>query len=127
MEEHRECFRKNVEGVELYECALGETDKSVSMKTTYGNSGDTYVNRDGNIPMKRLDDFKFNDIDAIKMDCQGYESHIIDGAIETILRNRPVLVVEEKKGTVAVDKLKKLGYVVNTVKNGDHFLTWAKQ
>jgi len=127
VEEHRECFRKNVEGVELYECALGDSSRFVSMKTTYGSSGDTYVDRDGNIPMKRLDDFKFDGIDAIKMDCQGYESKIIDGAMDTIIRNHPVMVIEEKHGTEAVDKLKKLGYKVDSVINGDHFLTWVQQ
>jgi len=129
MAEHRACFQKNVAGVknvQLYDCALGETSKMVGMKTTEGNSGDTYVHEDGAIPMRTLDEFNFNEIDAIKMDCQGYESHIIDGAMETIIRNRPVIVVEQKSDTEAVEKLKKVGYSVDRVMNGDYFMTWGK-
>jgi FkbM family methyltransferase len=124
MEEHRECFRKNVTGVELHECALGESNKTVGMKTTAGNSGDTFVFLDGNTPMRRLDEFNFDAVDAIKMDCQGYEPYIIDGMSDTIIRNHPVIVVEEKAGTTCIDKLAKFGYVRNTVIHGDHFMTW---
>lgn len=123
--EHRECFLKNVEGVHLYDCALGEKEMLVGMTTTDGNSGDTYVQGRGEIPVKRLDDFHFTEVDAIKMDCQGYESRIIDGAMKTILANKPVIVVEEKKGTVSVDKLKAVGYEVVDVIHGDHYLVWA--
>lgn len=125
VKEHRDCFAKNVDGVDMHPCALGETSQFVGMTTKAGNSGDTCVNGRGEIPVRRLDDFKFDEVDAIKMDCQGYESRIIDGSVETIIRNHPVIVVEEKSGTKSVDKLKKLGYEVVDVLNGDHFLTWA--
>jgi hypothetical protein len=35
-------------------------------------------------------------VDYIKVDCEGYELPILTGARETILRNRPIIVVEQK-------------------------------
>jgi len=131
MEEHRECFTKNVSDVAsrivLHDCALGEKDGFIGMQTNGGNTGDTYVHGDGAIPMRRLDDFHVTDVDAIKIDCQGYESNVIEGAMETIKANLPVIVVEAKDNMKAVEKLIAIGYVVNKVKVGDYYMTWGWQ
>jgi FkbM family methyltransferase len=42
----------------------------------------------------RLDDLHFDSLDAIQLDCEGHEPHIIAGAMETISRHRPLLAIE---------------------------------
>jgi hypothetical protein len=45
----------------------------------------------------RLDDTEFYMMsDYIKMDCEGYEYRILQGAEQTIRRCRPVVVIEQK-------------------------------
>jgi hypothetical protein len=46
------------------------------------------------VPMRRLDDFAFADVTAIKLDAEGAEYEILRGARETLLRCRPVLTLE---------------------------------
>lgn len=42
-----------------------------------------------------LDAFHFENVDYIKIDTDGYEMRIIKGAIETLTKNSPVLVIEQ--------------------------------
>lgn len=42
----------------------------------------------------KLDSREFNDVVFIKIDVQGYESFVIEGAIETINKHRPYLFIE---------------------------------
>lgn len=44
--------------------------------------------------LSRLDDFKFTDVDFIKIDVQFHELNVLRGARETLERNSPVLCVE---------------------------------
>ncbi|MBW4548201.1 MAG: FkbM family methyltransferase [Symplocastrum torsivum CPER-KK1] len=46
------------------------------------------------VPVHRLDDYNFTDVSFIKIDVEGYESQVIRGGQETILREKPVLLVE---------------------------------
>ncbi len=137
---HRECWVKNVPEsqkypltVRLHDCALGEKEGSVSMHWDPANTGDTYVTGQGDIPLMRLDDFALNDVDFIKLDCEGYELFALRGAEETIKRCRPAIIVEQKPGraqkwglreTEAVDYLQSLGAQLRLVKSGDFILSW---
>lgn len=46
------------------------------------------------VPIATLDSIGLRDIDAIKIDVEGHEQAVIDGARETLERSRPTLVVE---------------------------------
>ena len=47
------------------------------------------------VNVKKLDDFRFeNPISFIKIDVEGHELEVIEGAIATINRNKPILLVE---------------------------------
>jgi hypothetical protein len=50
------------------------------------------------VPMQTLDSFALDDVDFMKLDCEGYEYFATLGAIETICRCRPVVIVEQKAG-----------------------------
>jgi FkbM family methyltransferase len=46
------------------------------------------------IVVKRLDDYAFADVGIIKVDVEGHEFEVLEGAIETISREKPLLLVE---------------------------------
>ncbi len=132
--EHRWCFTKNVleakdvKGVTLHELALGDREGSVSIRTEPTSSGDSRVDGPGDIPMKRLDSFGFDDVDLIKIDCEGFELFVLRGAGEILSRCKPVVIVEQKPGHAqkyglgekdAVPYLESLGYKVAKEMSGD--------
>lgn len=142
---HRECFKMNVTApnVTLHACALGEEDGFVSMKTAPTSSGDTSVSghsmlsavagAGGDIPLKRLDDFDLQDVDFIKLDCEGYELFALRGGEEMLKRCHPCVIVEQKPGHAqnfglpeigAVDYLRGLGAYLRTAISGDYILSW---
>lgn len=101
--EFRDCLRANVPARNLIikDYALGAEESRIDMIITPVNTGHTHVNTDslgrGQIPMHMLDNLDMPKIDYIKIDCEGYENPILKGAKQTILRDRPVMVVEHKK------------------------------
>jgi FkbM family methyltransferase len=46
------------------------------------------------VPVRRLDDYAFTEVDFIKIDVEGHELAVIRGATETIEREHPVLMIE---------------------------------
>jgi FkbM family methyltransferase len=46
------------------------------------------------VPVCRLDDFGYDDVGFVKIDVEGYERQVIEGARQTLVRNRPNLLVE---------------------------------
>ncbi len=138
VEAHRECFARNVpvlnEGqVMLYAAALGDHDGSIAIATSDGSSGDSHVAGDGDIPLRRLDDYRIENVDFIKLDCEGYELFALKGAEETLKRCRPCINVEQKPGraeqfglprTEAVTYLQSLGAKLRCEMSGDYCLSW---
>lgn len=141
----RECFAANVWNplpadcaTHLYECALGATGGRVAMTIPALNggldTGGTHVGGDGDIEMRALDSFCFQDVDFVKVDCEGYEHHVIEGARETLMKWKPTVIVEQKphklgpnfgiEGTPAVDLLKDMGAEVKAVLSGDYIMGW---
>ena len=51
------------------------------------------------VEIRSLDSFKLKDVCFIKVDVEGAEREVLDGAKETIARDRPVLVLELLSGT----------------------------
>jgi len=73
------------------------------------------------IPLKTLNSFvkdnQLEKIDLLRMDVEGYENNIIDGAIEVLTKFKPKIMVEihkmimgKKKTREILEKLKKLNY-----------------
>jgi FkbM family methyltransferase len=135
--DHRECFIKNVTAtnVSLCECALGCPDEegTIGIYTRPGSSGDSWVKGKGDIPLRRMDEVVDNDdIDFIKLDCEGFELFALQGGQELIKRCRPTIIVEQKPGkaqtfglgeTDAVKYLEGLGYRLREHLSGDYILT----
>lgn len=161
MPEHRACWAENMAAAEnatLFPFALGNATDTVLLKTrTPGSSGDTGVDPAAeasslratvHVPgvdqdasegisaeLRRLDDWGLTDVDFIKLDCEGYELFSLQGAVETLKRCKPCLIVEQKPetgmeeryGVTAADCLaflKDLGAKQRAVKQGDYILSW---
>ena len=130
--EHRECFLKNVEGkFTLHPVALGDRVGSVSLHTREGQSGDSWIDGEGDIPLTTLDSFDIKDVDFIKLDCEGYEYFALKGGEKLIKEYRPIIIVEQKPNhgekfgisdTEAVEYLKTFGYKVMQEISGDYIL-----
>ena len=136
----RTCFLRNVpraDKVTLYPVALGALAGKVRMSIDPADTGGTHVDptaEDGTVELRTLDSFELTDVDYFKVDAEGYELNIVQGAVETLKRCRPCCVIEQKqhkmaanygaKGTPAVDFLKSLGAVVRKEIGGDWILSW---
>lgn len=58
------------------------------------HEGLTHVVGAGKIPQILIDDLKLGDVDLIYLDIEGYEHRALVGAVDTIARCRPMIVVE---------------------------------
>ena len=100
----QECFRLNVPhgNVTLHPCALGAAAGEVGMELIADNSGMSHVAQDGGTVahVMRLDDFGFDDVDFIKIDCEGYEAAVLRGAGETLRRCKPLVLIEQIDATL---------------------------
>ncbi len=92
-----------VGNIEYFDCALGRETKSIVMeqKTAECSRGDAVLveGRNTNNPtqtaeQRTLDSFNFQDVDLIKIDVEGSELFVLEGAVDTIRRCQPVVQVE---------------------------------
>ena len=49
------------------------------------------------VPVKRLDDLHLDDVGLVKIDVEGHEFAVLRGAVDTLRRNRPAIVVEAEE------------------------------
>jgi len=84
--------------IHKYPMALGNTTKRVSMEYPEGrrNMGACCVTDGNEIGMLRLDDLRLEACDLIQLDIEGYEPLAMAGAIATVRRYRPVVMLEDK-------------------------------
>jgi FkbM family methyltransferase len=108
----RECLAKNIAGlgggyVKVQPFALGAAEgHGVMLRDAKreGNTGSRFVSLNGalaadtvaRIEVRTLDSFDLPAVGFLKIDVEGYEDRVIEGARETIRRSHPVMLVEEK-------------------------------
>jgi FkbM family methyltransferase len=66
-----------------------------------------------NVPVETLDSYAFNNVGFIKIDVEGFEEEVLRGAVDTILRDKPILYIEDdriEKRTGLRNFIKSLGY-----------------
>lgn len=68
------------------------------------------------VALRTLDSFEFQDVDMLKVDVEGHEQHVFEGAVKTIRRCKPVILVEIEERHLGfspantIDFIEKLGY-----------------
>jgi len=79
----------------------------------FGGVSMDMVSEGESVPVSTLDRFQFQRVDFIKLDVEGFESKVLDGAAETLKRCRPALYVENdrpEKSPRLIQQLMDLGY-----------------
>jgi FkbM family methyltransferase len=135
-------FLNGIDNAYCHNVALGDKNEFVKIEKPdyfseeYVNFGNVRVNETSEnfemVESKKLDDYEFNNIVFIKIDVQGYEPFVIDGAIKTIEKHRPYLFVEFEEPLLnkfgsseesLLNKIESLGYVVKRFQEGVPFNT----
>jgi FkbM family methyltransferase len=146
MEQHRECFVKNVPAndprckIKLYDCGLGAAYGMMAMSYSESISGGAHLTdlanlKGGEDPVRiaPLDSFDLTEVDFIKIDVEGFEVDVIRGGEQTIKKWKPTIVVEQKPGngkrfghtdTEAVELLRSWGAEKKWEIGGDNCLRW---
>ena len=105
-----ECFKKNIteSNVELFKFGLSNKEHTASQEF----NSTQITNTPGNVQCRTLDSFNLNDIDFIKIDVDGFEAKVVEGAVETITRNKPIINIEMKKQkrTMVCNRVRRILY-----------------
>ena len=95
-----ECFKKNTKNktnITLHEYGLsdkaGKGNLSVAIAEHLGSTR-VHPSVDGNIVLKTLDSHNYTDIDVLKVDVEGLEIPVLNGARKTLARCSPIIVIE---------------------------------
>ena len=116
--------------VTVHECAVSDAEGTADLvlrDLSVGSEGTATivpgVQGAGSHSVKtvRIDDMGFTDVRFIKIDVEGHENAVIDGALDTIKRDHPVLFVELEERMTDIDgtiaKMAALGYEARFVMN----------
>ena len=139
----RNTVRDNsVENVALHTVALGEKETTTEILLHPRNGGHNHLahwdknprsSQDRNsretatVKVKTVDDFDFESVDFIKIDVEGYEWFVLQGAEKTIIRERPLLQLEivgkqcvkfNYTAEQMIEWIKQLGYSVASKRDG---------
>ncbi len=129
-----EILKKNIELNKLEDKIIpynfGLSDKkSKAMLQAYDHtnigSASFIKDKNGIFELKTLDSLKIKDkIDLIKIDVEGAEVEVLQGAKKTILKNKPTIVIESFHNKDKVDEiLNSLGYLQTlTIREGEDFI-----
>lgn len=138
-----ECWLRNclnIDNVTGYNYALSSGEQDIAINYVEGNTGNAHivdpsVRGSHLIRTFALDNFPLGrKIDLLKIDTEGWELYVVKGAIKTILKDKPVIVLEQKPGnaeryflsrTAALDYLVGFGAKIIWEKSGDYCVKFA--
>ena len=113
-----ECLKENLlqyNNYTIHEYALSNMHGVGNLYFNESSLGGSSLNPNGFLNLmkkkvlkKRLDDYSFKNIDYIKIDVQFHELEVIEGSIETLKNNNPVMCVEAaRRNTEELNYVKK--------------------
>jgi FkbM family methyltransferase len=134
-----------LDNVYCYNVGLGDKEKIVELENQnyYSeqkiNIGDTHTGKYVENGMElcsihTLDSYNFCDVSVIKLDVQGYELYVINGMVDTLLRNRPYIFLEIDLSQLqiyglnqdsVISRLTGLGYVVERLSADQHIVDYV--
>lgn len=130
LEQVYSCLELNCENlpVELHKHALGSVNDVVEMVFDAENTGGSFVSEvgTGTIQIKRLDDLNLPKFGLLKIDCERHELEVLKGAIDTIIKYKPIIVCEQQADTneCAGTYLKSFGAREITNVRKDYIFGW---
>jgi FkbM family methyltransferase len=93
-----ECLTRNCPLARKYNLALGDSDSTCDLSSPVESTGLSFVIPGNSIRFAKLDtlwtEIVGGKVDFIKLDAEGYEPYILDGARNVISSYRPVMCVE---------------------------------
>jgi FkbM family methyltransferase len=117
----------DIKNCNLYEVALGEFDKETEIVLHERNGGHNHLSNLNRprwtgrewrpripkprkravekVQVRTLDSYAFKDVGFIKLDVEGYEKFVLEGAQKTIAESRPTLQLE-----IRANQCRKFGY-----------------
>ena len=111
--------------VSAYPIALSNVSKTTPLLIPFNARRKTYSNQGAslsrvkvsgehaeiNVVSRTLDSYQFNNIGFIKIDVEGHELSVLEGARETLIKNRPTLMVELEERHTGFEIQKLIGQV----------------
>jgi FkbM family methyltransferase len=91
------CLLQNCPEARSFNIALGDKNGIASFFYDPENSGASHVHSTGKelVPVMCLDSLAFSKrLSFIKLDCEGFELAVLQGATRTILRDKPTMMIE---------------------------------
>jgi FkbM family methyltransferase len=100
--------RAKLANTKVYEIGLSDSRRSARLRVPLAGFGPIFGNgtieaandlgggavAQQDLPVAMLDDFKLRDVGLIKIDVEGHELAVLRGALETLERERPSLIIE---------------------------------
>jgi FkbM family methyltransferase len=138
-------FMNGLDNVFCYNVALGDKEEVVEIEkpdyfySGHVNFGDIAIKNEQTfiktekVRMRTLDSYKFNNLLFIKLDVQGYEPFVLEGAVNTINEHRPFMMVEFEEPTLNKHgkneeglrkQIEELGYEVKLMHEGITYQSW---
>jgi FkbM family methyltransferase len=131
--------------ITAYNLALSDEHTNLKMENVEYHSddainiGNAHLNAyyDGGfnyVDVKPLDSFEFQNLAVLKIDVQGYEPKVLDGAIETIKKHKPIIFIEVETAQLDIygygdvdifSRLEKLGYEYKKVIDAAHLVDYV--
>ena len=124
----RECFERNIHSTNVTLFPYGLSDREHYAEQDFNST--ILRDVDGDIECRTLDSFNLGNIDFVKIDVDGFEVPLLNGAMKTLTDNNPVINIEMKrdKRLDIVHKcesiLKELGYIFRKRTKSDE--VWLK-
>jgi len=91
----RECFNKNITEDNVLLWPYGLSDKEHTASQDFNST--ILQNEDGDISCRTLDSFGLTKVDFVKIDVDGFEVPLLQGAEKTLTENNPVINIEMKE------------------------------
>jgi FkbM family methyltransferase len=127
--------RKLRPNVEVHQMALSNREGEAELRIPIEDNCFTTIDSNNNLPpafhvrvvpcrIARLDDVISEPVGFIKIDVEGHELSVLQGALETIRKNRPTLIVESVRSQnpaspeAAIELLRQEGYSAFFLRDG---------